>query len=106
MELDDVPAFVIKDCSEIFIPILSFVINLSNKGGVREPEGLKLNGTHQLMAYVDDVYIMGENVHRSSHSTHQWRQVTGEWRKLHNEELHNLYSSPDIIRQVKSRRMR
>jgi hypothetical protein len=32
--------------------------------------------------------------------------VTGEWRKLHNEDLHNLYSSPDIIRQVKSRRMR
>jgi hypothetical protein len=31
--------------------------------------------------------------------------VTGEWRKLHNEELHNLYSSPDIIGQVKSRRM-
>jgi hypothetical protein len=33
-------------------------------------------------------------------------EVTGEWRKLLNEELHNLYSSPDIIRQVKSRRMR
>jgi hypothetical protein len=33
-------------------------------------------------------------------------KVTGEWRKLHNEELHNLYSSLDIIRQVKSRRMR
>jgi hypothetical protein len=33
-------------------------------------------------------------------------EVTGEWRKLHNEELHNLYSSPDIIRQVKSRRRR
>jgi hypothetical protein len=33
-------------------------------------------------------------------------EVTGEWRKLHNEDLHNLYSSPDIIRQVKSRRMR
>jgi hypothetical protein len=32
--------------------------------------------------------------------------VTGEWRKLHSEELHYLYSSPDIIRQVKSRRMR
>jgi hypothetical protein len=30
----------------------------------------------------------------------------GEWRKLHSGELHNLYSSPDIIRQFKSRRMR
>jgi hypothetical protein len=33
-------------------------------------------------------------------------KVTGDWRKLHNEELHNLYSSPDIIRMIKSRRMR
>jgi hypothetical protein len=33
-------------------------------------------------------------------------EVTGEWRKLHSEELHILYSSPDIIRQIKSRRMR
>jgi hypothetical protein len=33
-------------------------------------------------------------------------EVTGEWRKLHNRQLHNLYSSPDIIRQIKSRRMR
>jgi hypothetical protein len=30
-------------------------------------------------------------------------EVTGEWRKLHNEELHNLYSSPDIIKLIKSR---
>jgi hypothetical protein len=33
-------------------------------------------------------------------------EVTGEWRKKHNEELHSLYSFPDTIRQVKSRRMR
>jgi hypothetical protein len=32
--------------------------------------------------------------------------VTGGWRKLHNEELHNLYSSPSIFRIIKSRRMR
>jgi hypothetical protein len=32
--------------------------------------------------------------------------VTGEWKKLHNEELHILYSFPNIIRQIKSRRMR
>jgi hypothetical protein len=33
-------------------------------------------------------------------------EVTGEWRKLHSGELHNLYASPDIIRRIKSRRMR
>jgi hypothetical protein len=33
-------------------------------------------------------------------------EVTGEWRKLHNKELHNLYSLPSIIRIIKSRRMR
>jgi hypothetical protein len=33
-------------------------------------------------------------------------RVTGGWRKLHNEELHNLYTSPSIIRIIKSRRMR
>jgi hypothetical protein len=33
-------------------------------------------------------------------------EVTGKWRKLHNEELHILYSSTDVIRQVKSRKMR
>jgi hypothetical protein len=30
-------------------------------------------------------------------------EVTGEWRKLHNKELHDLYSSPSIIRTIKSR---
>jgi hypothetical protein len=33
-------------------------------------------------------------------------EVTGDWRKLHNEELHNSYSSPSVIRMTKSRRMK
>ena len=33
-------------------------------------------------------------------------EVTGEWKKLHNEELSDLYSLPNIVRVVKSRRMR
>jgi hypothetical protein len=34
------------------------------------------------------------------------RDEDGSWRKLHNDELHNLYSSPNIVRVIKSRRMR
>jgi hypothetical protein len=33
-------------------------------------------------------------------------ELTGDWRKLHNEELHKLYSSPNIIRMIKSRGIR
>jgi hypothetical protein len=37
---------------------------------------------------------------------HKRDEVTGQWRKLHSGKVHNLYLSPDIIRQIKSRRMR
>ena len=33
-------------------------------------------------------------------------EVTGEWKRLHNKELNNLYSSPNIVREIKLRRMR
>jgi hypothetical protein len=33
-------------------------------------------------------------------------EVTRDWRRLHNEELHNLYCSPSVIRMMKSRKMR
>jgi hypothetical protein len=36
----------------------------------------------------------------------KWDEVTGKLRKLHNEELYNLYSFPDIIKLIKSRRVR
>ena len=34
------------------------------------------------------------------------RNANGEWRKLHNEELHRVYRSPNIVRVIKSRRLR
>ena len=35
----------------------------------------------------------------------KWDEVTGEWRRLHKEELNDLYCSPSIVRVIKSRRM-
>ena len=39
-------------------------------------------------------------------SEYKWNEVTGKWRKLHNEELNDLYCLPNIVWMIKSRRMR
>jgi hypothetical protein len=60
--------------------------------------GVKLGHSHRLKAYENRVLgkIFGPKMD----------EVTGEWRRLHYEELNGLHSSPVIIRVIKSRRIR
>ncbi|KAJ4443688.1 hypothetical protein ANN_05363 [Periplaneta americana] len=93
-------------------------------------EGLELKGLHQFLVYADDVNMLGENPQTIRENTGilleakeqrlrvfenkvlrkifgaKKDEVTGEWRKLHNAELHALHSSPVIIRNIKSRRLK
>jgi hypothetical protein len=54
-----------------------------------------LREEHRLRVFENRVLICGSK-----------REEDGSWRKLHNDELHNLYSSLNIVRVIKSRRMR
>ena len=59
---------------------------------------LTLREEHRLRVFENKVLIKIFGAKRD--------EITGEWRKLHNAELHALYSSPNIIRDLKSRRLR
>jgi hypothetical protein len=62
----------------------------------RETWSLTVSEEHKLRGFENKVLrIFGPKRDR----------VTGGWKKLHNEELHNVYSSPSIIRIIKSRRI-
>jgi len=51
------------------------------------------------------LWVFGKRVLRSIYGS-KWEEVAGGWRRLHNEGPHNLYTSPIIIRVIKSRSMR
>jgi hypothetical protein len=65
---------------------------------VRETRSLTLREEYRLRVFENRVLrrIFGEDRD----------EVKGGWRKLHDEEVHNLYSSPSMIRKIKPRRMR
>jgi hypothetical protein len=66
-----------------------------------------LYGCETLRLTLREVHRLGEFENRVLRIFEPKRdEVTGGWRKLQNEELHNLYSSPSIIRMIKSRSMR
>jgi hypothetical protein len=55
-----------------------------------------------------DIVVLGELENRELRRIFgpKRNEVTGEWRKLHHEELDDLYSSPSVMRVIKARRMR
>jgi hypothetical protein len=52
------------------------------------------------------LYLAAQNIREANESFENVAKFKGSWRKLHNDELHSLYSSPNIVRVIKSRNMR
>jgi hypothetical protein len=64
--------------------------------------GVKLGLSH----YNKNTFRVFENMVLRRIFGPNWEKVAGKWRRLHNEELHNLYAPPNIIRVIKSRKVR
>jgi hypothetical protein len=79
----------IKICKTIILPVVLYGC---------ETLSLTLKEEHRLRAFENRVRRRIFGLKRD--------EVTCGWRKLHNEELHGLYSSPSIVRVIKARRMR
>jgi hypothetical protein len=78
----------IKICQTVILPVVLYGC---------ETLSLTLREEHRLRVFENRVL---RKIFRHK------RKVDGSWRKLHNDELHSLYSSPNIVRVIKSRRMR
>jgi len=77
------------------------------KGIARLISNVILNYIHKIILYryTLSLTIFENRVLRTIFGSKR-DEVTGEWRKLHNEKLNDLYSSPSVVRLIKSRRMR
>jgi hypothetical protein len=73
-----------------------------------EPPRWETSGCESWLLTLKKAYSLScsENTVRGKIFGPKSEEVTGDWRKLHSEELHDLYSSPDISRVIKSRRMK
>jgi hypothetical protein len=85
---------------------LLFIVLSANKNGSITFVLVSVHQTLRPVAYLSYRFRVFENRMLRRTFEPKREEVVGSWRRLHNEELHNLYASPDIIRVIKSTRMK
>ena len=89
-------------CKRNGIPLGATLLYLKNV--IYWPEHDRLRSKHVAVMWPDCIYFITVMMYCRIFRPRK-DEVTGEWRRLHNEELNDLYSSPNIVRVIKSRRM-